>query len=236
MKKVTYIVLDESGALHQKDNDYFIIGGYITKQIYSVRSVHKKIEKNLKEKYPRLKKYTELKGCKIKSHQKAKFLNNLLKIDTTIPVAIIVDKRHTVKRTNHNENIKYNYFLQLLLKKILINYKDILPNERVQLILDNRNVSVGSLNSLEDYLNASLGLDFNKNFYVTYANSAITREVQFADLVANVLFGYYNHRSSKSAYHQVPLLKRAILLKFPYALFEEPDANKVELITVTNFQ
>ena len=50
MKKITYIVIDESGATHQKENDYFVIGGYITQQIYSVKSTHKKIEKEIKEK------------------------------------------------------------------------------------------------------------------------------------------------------------------------------------------
>lgn len=31
MKNITYIVIDESGAIHQKQNDYFVIAGYITK-------------------------------------------------------------------------------------------------------------------------------------------------------------------------------------------------------------
>ena len=33
MKNITYIVIDESGATHQKQNDYFVISGYITKQM-----------------------------------------------------------------------------------------------------------------------------------------------------------------------------------------------------------
>ena len=33
IKNITYIVTDESGATHQKQNDYFVIAGYITKQI-----------------------------------------------------------------------------------------------------------------------------------------------------------------------------------------------------------
>jgi len=63
MENITYIVIDESGSTHQEQNDFFIIAGYITKQIYSIKSTHKKIERVLKQKYPYLNKRNELKGC-----------------------------------------------------------------------------------------------------------------------------------------------------------------------------
>lgn len=222
MKDITYIVIDESGAIHQKENDYFIIAGYITKQIYSIKSTHKKMEKQLKETYPYLKKYQELKGCYLKSSQKSIFLNELLNVPTTIPIAIIVDKKHLYKRTQHNENIKYNYFLQILLSYLLHNYSGLLNSEEIQLILDNRNVSVGSLNSLEDYLNSALGMIFDKKFRVKYKNSNEHREVQVADLISNVLFGYYNFRTTSSTYFLIPSMKNTIISKFPYKYFEEP--------------
>ena len=162
MKKTTYIVIDESGATHQKENNYFIIVGYITKQIYSIKSNHKKIERNLRKKYPILNKHKELKGCYVNATQKSEFLNELLKTPTTIPIAIIIDKKHLFKRTQHDENIKYNYFIQILLSYILHNYPGLMNSEEFELILDNRNVSIGSLNSLQDYLNSALGLIYNK--------------------------------------------------------------------------
>ena len=90
VKDIVYIVIDESGAIHQTENNYFVIAGYITKQIYSVKSIHKKTEKILKEKYSYLSKYKELKGCYLKSYQKADFLNSLFAIPTTIPIAIVI--------------------------------------------------------------------------------------------------------------------------------------------------
>ncbi len=225
MKNIVYIVIDESGAIHQKENDYFVIAGYITKQIYSVKSVHKKIEKFIKQEYPYLSKYKELKGCYLKSYQKIEFLNNLFSIPTTIPIAIVIDKRHLINRTQHNENIKYNYFLQVLLSYLLHNYTNLLIADEIQLILDNRNVSVGSLNSLEDYLNSALGLIYNKKFKVKYKNSSEHREVQMADLVSNVIFGYYNFRSPHSTYNLIPAMKTAIISKFPYRYFKEPIVN-----------
>ena len=221
MKNITYIVIDESGATHKKENDYFVIDGYITKQM----------EKQIKEKYPYLIKYKELKGNYLKSYQKAEFLNELFKIPTTIPISIIIDKRHLFKRKQHDENIKYNYFLQILLSYILHNYPNLLNGDEIQLILDNRNVKVGSLNSLQDYLNSALGLIFNKKFKVIYRNSNEHREVQMADLISNVLYGYYNFRSPHSAYYLIPAMKTTIISKFPYKYFKEPNITSHKVVS-----
>ena len=223
MKNITYIVIDESGATHQKQNDYFVIAGYITKQIYSVKSIHKKIERELKMKYPYLNKYKELKGCYLNSKQKAEFLNELFKVPTTIPISIIIDKKHLIKREQHDENIKYNYFIQILLSYLLHKFSGLINGDEIQLILDNRNVSVGSLNSLQDYLNSALGLIYDKKFEVKYRNSNEHREVQMADLISNVMFGYYNFRSKYSTYHLIPSMRNCIISKFPYRYFEEPN-------------
>ena len=225
MKDIIYIVIDERGATYQEQNDYFVIAGYITKQIYSIKSTHKRIEKQIKDKYQYLCKYKELKGCYLKSYQKAEFLNELLKIPTTIPISIIIDKRRLFKRTQHDENIKYNYFIQILLSYLLHNYSDLLNGAEIQLILDNRNVSVGSLNSLSDYLNSALGLIYNKKFKVFYKNSNEHREVQVADLISNVMFGYYNFRNEHSTYYLIPAMKNTIISKFPYKYFKEPKNN-----------
>lgn len=229
MRDITYIVIDESGATHQKENDYFVIAGYITKQIYTVKSVHKKVEKRLKQEFSYLVKYKELKGCYLNAYQKSIFLNELFKVPTTIPISIIIDKKHLFKREQHDENIKYNYFIQILLSYLLHNYSGFMNVDEIQLILDNRNVSVGSLNSLQDYLNSALGLIYNKKFNVMYKNSNEHREVQMADLVANVIFGFYNYRNDKSTYYLIPALKNMIISKFPYKYFCEPEIIKIDI-------
>lgn len=228
MNDITYIVIDESGAIHQKDNRYFIIGGYITKQIYSIKSLHKKIEKDLKEQYPKLSKLKELKGCYLTSNQKAIFLNQLFDIPSTNGIAIIVDKKYVIKRTRLNENIKYNYFLQVLINYLFVNYPHMMKSKKFQLLIDNRNIKIGSLNSLEDYLNTSLGLLYNKEFTVKYRNSAEHREIQVADLISNVLFGYYNYDNNNSAYYKIPKMENLIISKFPYKHFEEPHSKSID--------
>ena len=37
----TYIVLDESGAMHLKKERYFVIAGFITRELHKVTSAHK---------------------------------------------------------------------------------------------------------------------------------------------------------------------------------------------------
>jgi len=236
MENITYIVIDESGSTHQEQNDFFIIAGYITKQIYSIKSTHKKIERVLKQKYPYLNKRNELKGCYLTASQKAEFLNGLLKIPTTIPIVIIIDKKHLFKREQNNENIKYNYFVQILLSYLLHNFPDLMDNDKIQLILDNRNVSVGSLNSLQDYLNSAIGLIYNKKFDVKYKNSNEHREVQVADLISNVMFGYYNYRTQFSTFNLIPAMKNIIISKFPYKYFEEPLVKNISSEEVDKVQ
>ena len=44
----TYIVLDESGAMHHKDERYFVIAGFLTRELHKVTSAHKRIEEIVK--------------------------------------------------------------------------------------------------------------------------------------------------------------------------------------------
>ena len=114
-----------------------------------------------------------------------------------------------------------------------------MDNDEIQLILDNRNVKVGSLHSLEDYLNSALGLIFNKKFKVVYKNSNEHREVQMADLISNVIYGYYNFRSEHSTYYLIPAMRTTIISKFPYKHFENLlneliRITKIMLLTIHN--
>lgn len=45
----TYIVLDESGVMHLKNQIYFVIAGFITRELHKVTSAHKRIEEIVKQ-------------------------------------------------------------------------------------------------------------------------------------------------------------------------------------------
>ena len=70
------IVLDESGAMHLKNERYFVIAGFITRELHKVTSMHKKVEKMIKmRKNIPITKKVELKSSKINVSQQALFLN-----------------------------------------------------------------------------------------------------------------------------------------------------------------
>lgn len=74
----TYIILDESGAMHLKNERYFVIAGFVTRELHRVTSSHKQIEEYVKvRKGIAISKKVELKSSKINDSQQALFLNEL---------------------------------------------------------------------------------------------------------------------------------------------------------------
>ena len=68
----TYIVLDESGAMHLKNDRFFVIAGFMTRELHKVTSAHKRIEKIVKKrKNISITTKIELKSSKINDSQQA---------------------------------------------------------------------------------------------------------------------------------------------------------------------
>ena len=110
----TYIVLDESGAMHLKNERYFVIAGFITRELHKVTSSHKRIEEVVKQrkKIP-VNEKIELKSSHINSSQQALFLNELYSLSGVVPIAIVVDKEN-LKSFDASENVAYNFFVKTL--------------------------------------------------------------------------------------------------------------------------
>ena len=105
----TYIVLDESGAMHLKNERYFVIAGFMTRELHKVTSTHKRIEEIVKErKNIPLEKKVELKSSKINDSQQALFLNGLYELSGVVPIAIVVDKDN-LSKFGASENVAYNF-------------------------------------------------------------------------------------------------------------------------------
>ena len=74
----TYIVLDEFGAMHLKNERYFVIAGFMTRELHKVTSAHKRIEEIVKQrKNIPITQKIELKSSKINDSQQSLFLNEL---------------------------------------------------------------------------------------------------------------------------------------------------------------
>ena len=194
----TYIVLDESGAMHLKNERFFVIGGFITKDLHKIKSCHKKAERIVKlRKNISINECVELKSSKINDNQQAIFLNALYDIDGIIPVVIIVDK-YNLKKFKASENIAYNFFVKTLLNYLFNSNIDELFVNEIELRVDNRNIRVKELKDLETFLQMEFDL-LELNFTVKYLNSKYNRDVQMADYIANLFWKKYNKLNEATA-------------------------------------
>lgn len=213
----TYIVLDESGAMHLKNERYFVIAGFITRELHRVTSVHKKIEGRVKRrKNIPLSEKVEFKSSKINDNQQAIFLNALYAINGTIPIAIVVDK-YNLTKFGASENVAYNFFVKNLLKYLLKCNISLLETHNIELRVDNRNTSVKTLKDLETFLEWEFELK-NLDFKVKYLDSKDNRDVQMADYVANLMWRKFNCQNEKLS-KKVFNISNTYLSKFPIQLF-----------------
>lgn len=213
----TYIILDESGAMHLKKERYFIIGGFITKELHTVTSTHKKIEKIIKiRKNIDINKKVEFKSSKINSNQQLLFLKSLYSLSNVIPIVILVDKEN-LSKFKASENLAYNFFVKTLIKYLFNCNISILNTNSIELRVDNRSTSVKSLNDLETFLQ----WEFNNqdlDVCVKYLDSKDNRDIQMADYVANLFWKKYNC-FNKDLTLKIPNYKKTYISKFPIKLF-----------------
>lgn len=213
----TYIVLDESGAMHLKDERYFVIAGFITRELHKVTSTHKKIEVIVKNrKNIPISKKIELKSSRINDSQQALFLNELYSLPDVVPIAIVVDK-HNLKKFGASENVAYNFFVKNLLKYLFKCNLPILQTNQIELRVDNRNNSVKTLKDLETFLQWEFEL-MDLEFNVKYLNSKNNRDIQMADYVANMIWKKHNCPNEDLS-RRVPIYYKTYISKFPLKLF-----------------
>lgn len=213
----TYIVLDESGAMHLKNERYFIIAGFMTRELHKVTSAHKNIEKIVKEiKNIPINKKIELKSSKINDSQQALFLNELYELSGVVPIAIIVDKDN-LSKFGASENVAYNFFVKNLLKYLFNCNIPILQTNEIELRVDNRNTSVKTLKDLETFLQWEFEL-MDLKVKVKYLDSKDNRDVQMADYVANLIWKKYNC-DNEDLSRRVSQYYRTYISKFPIKLF-----------------
>lgn len=222
----TFIVLDESGAMHLKNERYFVVAGFVTDDIQKVNSIHKRIEKvvKLKKNIP-INKKVELKSSKINLSQQALFLNGLYEVKDVIPVAIVVDKEN-LSKFGASENVAYNFFVKNLIKYLFNSNIDLLKTRTIELRVDNRNTSVKTLKDLETFLTWEFEMK-ELNLKVRYLDSKDNRDVQMADYVANLFWKKYNLKNEDLS-RRVNKYKRTFISKFPYKLFgNNPSLKKL---------
>ena len=188
-----YVYLDESGSIHKNSNTkYFAVGGYFTIEKYRLKitSLYKKINKLVKDER-KIKIDKEIKSYDYLTKEKQLIFSSMENIPGFYGFSKVFDKEKMQKGIV-DSNIFYNYAVKLIFSDIIFpllkNYTD--EQIEIKLLCDNRNVRVGDLKNLENYLNTEFCLN-NYVFSVSYYDSKTNFGIQLADLIVNTFYNYY---------------------------------------------
>lgn len=198
------LYIDESGNLGKGGGRYFLICALdISPQ--NQKSISRRAGRIICrfKKNKNIPKTTELKGWSLQDNDRKELLDNILFRGVTVRYIVLdLEKTTFLLEKPDDKNACFNYLIQLLVKKIVIDNKNI---EKINLFLDNRSVKIGNRLSLKPYLYNKLVLeqledkDFVKRieFNINYLESESCYLIQWADIIANSLYKKYNSCDSR---------------------------------------
>lgn len=208
---IRYVCIDESGSFHTKSERYYIVAGYVTSNLLSLRSMHRKKELLVRE----VKKGNkELKAANIKDSQKAIFINSTLDFNDVVAIAIVVDKSKLQFKREFiiTEFMLYNFIVKELIKYGIENgLFDV--DDNLILNVDDRSMNEKVVHDLESYLNLEF-FDYFKNVEVNFLDSSKFREIQLADYLANSIYGLFN--KTNTAYNLIEKKNKVLYKVFPF--------------------
>ena len=218
-----YVYLDESGSIHKNSKTrYFAVGGYfvLSDDKNKVSSLYKRINKKIKEDR-NISLSKEIKSYDMQDEEKILIFDKMQKINTFYGCAKVFDKEFMKKEIIHS-NIFFNYAVKLLFEDHIIPLLKSYEDGDIEFILsiDNRNIRVGDLKNLENYLKTEFCLK-NYDFKVKYYDSSFNYGVQLADLIVNTFYNSY--KDINIVKKVVPFLKKK---KFNVSVFPSYKVKK----------
>lgn len=196
------IILDESGTLSINNKDkYFVIAGYMCKDIRKIKFIHKKVSNNFRTK---LKNKIEIKAKDLQPEEKAIFINELLTLNDIKLIGIYINaKNQNLLKNLDNVIDKYNILIRIMLDKVYENCKEYFDNENeINFKLDERKDKGKMKYGLELYLKNNWKLcKISNNFKLSikYLDSKNNLDIQMADYIANIIFVKTNYPSHRQA-------------------------------------
>lgn len=212
-----YAYIDESGIFQKSNNPnhrYFIISIVLTENPKHLARVFKrsllKSIKNNNDLLNILKTNKEIKGSELPEIRKKKMYSDLCRTSVISEIGIIVvDTLKIDDKFKRNTARAFNYLLKLfLLNYMKSNNKH--PNcTKLNLYIDERNVSTKSIHTLREYLNTELVMVetlFKEEFDVCYCDSKTQPLIQLSDYIANTTLRYF-HNNCDEVETNIALLK-----------------------------
>lgn len=186
-----HIYLDESGSIHKNSKTrFFAVGGYFTDidTKDKITSSYKRINLNVK-KNRNFSLDKEIKSYNYLDNEKIEIFKIVQNIEAFCGCTIIFDKSK-MKKEIIESNIFFNYAVKLLINDCILPIINYEKNIEFFLNIDNRNLKVGDLKNLEEYLKTEFIL-YNYNFKVKYYDSKFNYGIQLADLIVNTFYNRF---------------------------------------------
>ncbi|MFA5317994.1 MAG: DUF3800 domain-containing protein [Patescibacteria group bacterium] len=197
------IYIDESGNLGKKGR-YFVIAMLIP--------FKKKRIKNIIKNFCSKESLEEIKGTLLTFLSRQNIINKLNKFPDYSVSYIVADLKYIDNAVLKDKNICYNYLYMHLLKRTIKN-----ANEDIEILTDNHEVKVGSINSLNDYIRTKAIFEwgFKYNVRIEYRDSKKVKNIQMVDIIANTIYRRYTE-NKKDLYE---ILRISESIKFPLDKF-----------------
>lgn len=189
------LFIDESGSITKSSDPkkrYFIISMveterplHVRRNFYKFKTDYLKHHSSLKAFDPKL----EMKGSEMPIKMKKYILSKLIESTDVSFHYVVIDNWHLADSFHRDVELCFNYVIGRYLKRFLDKYFD--TSYDLKMVLDERNCTVKSLNSLRDYLKIELCLNssiINDVKECQYADSKKYAVLQVADVFANLVW------------------------------------------------
>lgn len=221
------ISIDETGNLGEGGGDYFVIAASVFETIESQKRAAKLIRKTQKRRFKFIRK--ELKFSDMDFDERQEILTEIAQLEGVKFYFIAIYKPNSAIIRKIHKNLAYNYFSGMLMDRIVSDY-----NEDMKVTFDQRATSIGSQNSLLEYITirAATNPNFDKNIFVTQKDSRISKRLQFADIIAGTIGHYYKHNGNRELISIIePQIVKCHCEEYPRANFgvsflDQSDCNK----------
>lgn len=188
-----YIYLDESGSIHKNAKTrYFAVGGYFSKKEdkNKITSSYKRFNYEVKKRR-NINLDTEIKSFNYLDSEKINIFKLVQDFDSFCGCAIVFDKSKMRKEIMAS-NVFFNYAVKLLINDCVLPLIEYEKNIDFVLSVDNRNLKVGDLKMLGEYLKTEFCL-YNYSFRVKYYDSKYNYGIQLADLIVNTFYNNFKN-------------------------------------------
>lgn len=187
------LYVDESGVItlsRKKEKRFFILCFVQSKNFNKAIREFRKAKKDYIECYPDcgLSITDEIKGSEMTYKMKEMIFNRLNEKTDIIFHFKVVDNYHLYPKLRSSPSITFNYLNYLSIKEICSNLSNV--EDRLVMLIDERNQSVGSLNSLQEYLQIEFVIkeQYFNEVKVEYKDSRTKDMIQIADVFSNTIF------------------------------------------------